>query len=152
MQETWVQFLGREDPLEEEMATHSSILAWKFSWTKDPGRLIGSQRVGHDWATDHHHHHHLVIVCLVFVTNCWIVFQYNCWMNYFTFPRAMCMWFQFLCQHLVLLLLFILVLLGGDIPLWQYPKCLCEYVFTSLVYLCRDGISGSYGHSGLRIC
>ena len=51
------------------------------------------------------------------------------------------------CQHLVLLLLFILDLLGGDIPLWWYLKCLCEYVFTSLVYLCRDGISGSYGHS-----
>ena len=37
MQETWVQFLGREDPLEEDMATHSSILAWKIPWTEDPG-------------------------------------------------------------------------------------------------------------------
>ena len=50
MQETWVQFLGQEDPLEEEMATQSSILAWEISWTKEPGRLqfIGSQRVRHD--------------------------------------------------------------------------------------------------------
>ena len=49
-QETWVQFLGQEDPLEEEMATQSSILAWEISWTKEPGRLqfIGSQRVRHD--------------------------------------------------------------------------------------------------------
>ena len=54
MQETWVQSLGWEDPLEKEMATHSSILAWKISWTKEPGGLqsMGSQRVGHDWATN----------------------------------------------------------------------------------------------------
>jgi len=50
MWETWVQSLGREDPLEKEMATHSSILAWKIPWTEDPGRLqfIGLQRVGHN--------------------------------------------------------------------------------------------------------
>ena len=48
--ETWVQSLGQEDPLEEEMATHSSILAWKIPWTEEPGRLqsMGSKRVGHD--------------------------------------------------------------------------------------------------------
>ena len=51
MQETQVQFLGWEDPLEKEMATHSSILAWKIPQTKEPGRLqsMGSQRVGHDF-------------------------------------------------------------------------------------------------------
>ena len=50
MQETWVQSLGREDLLEKEMATHSSILAWKISWMEEPGRLqsTGLQRVGHD--------------------------------------------------------------------------------------------------------
>ena len=50
MQETWVQSLGREDPLETEMATHSSILAWRILWTEEPGGLqsIGLQRVGHD--------------------------------------------------------------------------------------------------------
>ena len=50
MQETWVQSLGREDPLEKGMATHSSILAWKIPWMEEPGRLqsIGSQRVGHN--------------------------------------------------------------------------------------------------------
>ena len=50
MQETQVQSLGWEDPLEKEMATHTSILAWKIPWTEDPGRLqsMGSQRVRHD--------------------------------------------------------------------------------------------------------
>ena len=53
MWETRVQSLGWEDPLEKEMATHSSTLAWKISWTEKPGRLqsMGSQRVGHDWVT-----------------------------------------------------------------------------------------------------
>ena len=50
MQETWVQSLGWEDPLEKEMATHSRILAWKIPWTEEPGGLqsMGSQRVKHD--------------------------------------------------------------------------------------------------------
>ena len=50
MWETQVRSLGREDPLEKEMATHSSTLAWKIPWTEEPGRLqyTGSQRVGHD--------------------------------------------------------------------------------------------------------
>ena len=50
MQETQVQSLGQEDPLEKEMATHSSILAWEIPWTVEPGglRSIGSQRVGRD--------------------------------------------------------------------------------------------------------
>ena len=50
VQETWVQCLGQEDPLEKGMATHSSILAWKIPWTEEPGRLpsMALQRVGHD--------------------------------------------------------------------------------------------------------
>ena len=50
MRDTGVQSLGREDPLEKEMATHSSILAWRIPWTEEPGGLqsTGSQRVGHD--------------------------------------------------------------------------------------------------------
>ena len=53
MQDTQVQSLGWENPLEKEMATHSSILAWKIPWTVEPGRLLsmGSQRVGHYLAT-----------------------------------------------------------------------------------------------------
>ena len=55
MQETRVAFLGREDPLEEEMATHSSILAWEIPWTEEPGRVqsMGSQRVGCSEETKH---------------------------------------------------------------------------------------------------
>ena len=50
MQDTWVQYLGWENPLEKEVATHSSILAWRTPWTEELGRLqsMGSQRVGQD--------------------------------------------------------------------------------------------------------
>ena len=54
MQETWVQSLVWEDPLEKGMATHSSILAWRIPWTEEPGRLqsMASQRVRHNWAAN----------------------------------------------------------------------------------------------------
>ena len=57
VQEIWVLSRGWKDPLEKEMATHSSILAWEIPWTKEPGRLqsMGSQRVGHNSAPKHHH-------------------------------------------------------------------------------------------------
>ena len=56
MQETQVQSLGREGPLEKEMATHSTTLAWKIPWMEEPDRLqsMGLQRVGHDWANSLH--------------------------------------------------------------------------------------------------
>ena len=52
MQETQIRSLGREDLLEKEMATHSSILAWRIPWTEEPGKVqsLGSQRVWHDWS------------------------------------------------------------------------------------------------------
>ena len=52
--ETWVPSLGQEDPLEKEMTTHSSILAWRIPWTEEPGWLqsMGLQRVGLDWVTN----------------------------------------------------------------------------------------------------
>ena len=55
IQETQVQILGQEAPLEEEMATHCSMLAWKIPWTEEPGRLqsMRSQRIRHDWAHMH---------------------------------------------------------------------------------------------------
>ena len=60
MQKTQVRSLGREDPLEKEMVTHSSILAWRIPWMEKPGRLqsMGSQRVRHDWATS---------LCMIFL-------------------------------------------------------------------------------------
>ena len=59
--ETRVRFLDWEDPLEKEMATRSSAFAWKIPWTEDTGRLqsMGSQRVGHDWATSLSHFHYI---------------------------------------------------------------------------------------------
>ena len=63
-QETWVWSLGREDALEEEMATHSSILAWRIPWTEEPGGLQSMewQRVRHGWATKPH---------MLYVHSCW---------------------------------------------------------------------------------
>ena len=48
--ETWVRYLGQEDPLEKGMAAHSSILVWKIQWTQEPGgpQFMGLQRIGHD--------------------------------------------------------------------------------------------------------
>ena len=53
MQETWIRFLGQEDPLEKEVEIHSSILAWEIPWTEETVRLqsMGSQKVGHDLVT-----------------------------------------------------------------------------------------------------
>ena len=58
MRETWVRFLGQEDLLEKDMATHSSTLAWKIPWTEEPGRLqsMGLQRVRHNRVTSLLHH------------------------------------------------------------------------------------------------
>ena len=58
LQEIQVQSEGQEDPLEEGMATHSSILAWRIPWTEEPDGLqsIGLQRVGHDWGDLAHTH------------------------------------------------------------------------------------------------
>ena len=60
----WVQFLGQEDPLEKEMATHTSVLAWKIPWTEEPGGLqfMGLQRVGHDLATKQQQQQSLYLV------------------------------------------------------------------------------------------
>ena len=60
MREIQVQPLGQGDPLEEEMGTHSGILAWRIPWTEEPGRLqsMGLQRVGHNWTGNTHTHTH----------------------------------------------------------------------------------------------
>ena len=71
VQETWVQFLGWEDLLEEEMSTHSSILSWKIPWAEELGRLqsMGLQRVQHDWAHTHregrNEHFYLQVIRLI---------------------------------------------------------------------------------------
>ena len=72
MQETQVQSLGREDPLEKGMTTYSSIPAWKIAWTEEPGRLqsMGSQRVVTNIFTFHPKNITLHIHCLVNVKKC----------------------------------------------------------------------------------
>ena len=67
MHETGVRFLGWEDPLEKEMAIHSSTIAWKIPWIEEPGRpqSMGLQRVRHDWATNTHTQTHIQIIILM---------------------------------------------------------------------------------------
>ena len=64
IRETRVWSLGQEDLLEKEMATHSTILTWKISWTEEPGRLqfMWLQRVGHDWETSFHFFHSIRLI------------------------------------------------------------------------------------------
>ena len=76
MQETWVWFLGWEDPLEKEMAIHSSILAWKIPWTEETGELqsMGSQESDTtEWLNHHYHHGIHKVLCWVFQLQDWTV-------------------------------------------------------------------------------
>jgi len=68
MQETRAQSLGWEDPLDKEMAIHSSILAWEIPWTEESFRLqsMGLKRVGHDWTTEHACMHTVLMLVTVF--------------------------------------------------------------------------------------
>ena len=85
MQETWVQSLDQENPLEKGMATHCSILAWKIPWMEEPGGLqsIGSQRVGHDWATSLSFSFHLPLDPSK-------VPWYHTWLSHWTLLRCFC--------------------------------------------------------------
>ena len=75
MPETRVQPLGREDPLEEEMAAHSSILAWKIPWTAQPGRLpsLGLQRAGHDRAHTQNRMQICSLISFLLMQQCFII-------------------------------------------------------------------------------
>ena len=75
VQEMQVQSLDWEDPLAEEMETHSSILAWKIPWIKEPGSLqsIGPQRARHNWVTEH--------VCIVYIIQLYIILHYIIYIN-----------------------------------------------------------------------
>ena len=84
-QEMWVQSLSQEDPPEEEMATHSSILAWKIPWTEEPGGLqsMGLQRVRLDWA-----HTRARVICdwmLDIVNFTLLVVEFLCSINFRSF-------------------------------------------------------------------
>ena len=101
MRETEVQSLGREEPLEMGMATHSSTLAWKIPWTEEPGRLqsMGSQRVGHDWATSLS----LSVTFMSSLENCLFsslpTFWLDCLLFWYWAAWAACIfWRLYLCQ------------------------------------------------------
>ena len=88
MQETWVWSLGQEDPMTKGMATYSSILAWRISWTEEPGGLLsmGSQRVRHDWVSNTHHSctfpQPYVFHCLLDISTC-VFYQTSRWLKQF---------------------------------------------------------------------
>ena len=88
VRETWVPSLGQEDPLETEMANHSSTLAWKIPWTEEPGGLqsMGSQRVGHDWATS------LSLYCQTSLSFCVDIFSIKDLYHLDGFSHTSCAW------------------------------------------------------------
>ena len=92
--ETQAWFLGRENPLEKEMATHSSTLAWRIPWMEEPGRLqsVGTQRVGHDWVTSPHLPD-LILYFLAYL--CRLYFSQAVWMTLrkFTLEERSCSFF-----------------------------------------------------------
>ena len=77
MQEMWVLSLDREDILEQEMATHSSTLAWEIAWTEEPGRLqsMGLQRVRHDLSSKQQHY--IKLRMLSCINGQYFIRQYN---------------------------------------------------------------------------
>ena len=79
MQETWVWLKGWEDSLEKEMATHSSICAWRIPWTEEPGGLqsIVLQRVRHNWATKQQQHSYKEHYCSPFIEKIQINYLLN---------------------------------------------------------------------------
>ena len=98
MQATWVWSLDWEDSLENEMATHSSVLAWRIPWTEEPGRLqsMGSQRVWHDWTTSacvrthtHTHTHTHSVTSLELSGLNSLVFLTRPWLKYFIFCKQL---------------------------------------------------------------
>ena len=82
VQEPWFQSLGQEDPLEKEMTTHSSNLAWEITWTEEPGGLqsMGSQRVGHDWATNTFTLSFFCELFCLFVSSMFVIVHWNIFM------------------------------------------------------------------------
>ena len=85
IQEMWVQSLSGKDPLAKEMATHSSVLAWKIPWIEEPGGLqsIGSQRVSQNWGTEYTHTHMLELLCCIAEINTTWYVNYTSIKNFF---------------------------------------------------------------------
>ena len=98
MQESQVRSLGWEDPLEKEMATHSSTLAWKIPWIEEPGRLqsMGSQGVKHDWVTSLHSLH-VYIHTHICIYHVYMIFRN--WDKFCSFVADMSMFYKLKNVH-----------------------------------------------------
>ena len=119
MQETWVRSLCWEDLLEKEMATHSSILAWRILWMEEHGRLqsMGSQRVGHDWASS---------------------LSLSLFIDYMPHKVIIKHWLNFLCYILYpcnLFVLYVVVYTYSPLPILPLLPPIPPLVFTSLFYV-----------------
>ena len=124
MQEIWVHPLGWEDPLEKEMASHSSTLAWKIPWTEEPGRLQskGSQRVRHDWTISLYTQIQIPFFFPLLSLFEWYCNCYSavCWDNYpFSLNYLACCWksSDHMCKSQFLDTMFY------SIPLMNMPSC-----------------------------
>ena len=127
MWETWVQSLGQEDSLEKEMATHSRTLAWRIPWTEEHSRLLqpmGSQRVGHDWATS------LSLNSLSFKC-CFFVFVFSPFLTFNVIIDVVELWCFKLFFSFVLLFCFLLDWNFKNIRLY-----ICIGAFISLFLSC----------------
>ena len=139
MRETWVQSLGWEDALEKEMATHSSILAWRISWLGEPGRLpsTGLQRIGHNWVTS---------LSLSFHFNFFYIYLlFFCEFFFFNVPEV---FFWFICtkdnNHLSVLQMFfsfinlpfnfIMLLFFSLLSTWSFSLSCCEQLYIYISY------------------
>ena len=103
-QETWVWSWGQKDPLEEEMATHSSIFAWEIPWTEEPGRLqsMRSQRGRHDWGAEHTCKHRIKVVTIMTIANQLISSSLGYSLDPVLFPWADPQRFLYLPSHIPL--------------------------------------------------
>ena len=153
MQETGVQFLGWEDPLEKEMAIHSSTLAWKIPWTEEFDRLqsTGSQRVGLDWATSLY----FIVDVQYYISYRYIIYKNSHFKGYTIFTVITKYWLYSLCCTINPCSLFYIQLFLPINPLPLYcPSwfplplvnlvcslylwvCFLFHIFTSLLYFFR---------------
>ena len=106
MHKTQVRSLGQEDPLEEEVTTHSSILAWEIPWTEEPGRLqsMGLYRVRHSWSTNTHYEHVARRICFVWFL---LIYFFLTWTI-----------FKVFIEFVTILLLFY-ILVFGSCSMWD---------------------------------
>ena len=109
--ETQFRFLGQQDPLEKGMTTHSSFLAWRIPWTKEPGGLqsVGLQKVGHDWATNTHTHRD----------------TYQQTLRALFSPRS--------CQQLLLFLIFLVIAILTDVRWYFIVVFICISLMIALI-------------------